>query len=239
MGRSRDCLPGRLSNAFFAVSAQVALVALVALAALFPAGGRSAEPPDHGQALEALSRPDAPARLRGVARLGEIGAMEDIPVLIERLRDSDGLVRMHAQDAMWQIWSRSGDAEVDALFRQGVGQMHAGELQEALSTFDRIVLRKPDFAEGWNKRATIRFLLGDYENSLMDCDEVFSRNPNHFGALAGAGQIHLMLGRPEFALDFFRRALEVNPNLDGPARMKELLEQYLHEEEVERRRHAT
>ena len=84
--------------------------------------------------------------------------------------------------------------------------MHAGELQEALSTFDRIVRRKPDFAEGWNKRATIRFLLGEYENSQMDCDEVFSRNPNHFGALAGAGQIHLMLGRPELALDFFRRA---------------------------------
>jgi tetratricopeptide (TPR) repeat protein len=125
------------------------------------------------------------------------------------------------------------------LYLRGSGELKDGNFRDALATFDQIILRKPDFAEGWNKRATIRFLLGDYENSLMDCDEVFKRNPNHFGALAGAGQIHIRLGHPEQALDFFRRALAVNPNLEGPAQMKEMIEQYLREEERDRRRHAT
>ena len=81
--------------------------------------------------------------------------------------------------------------------------MRASELDEALATFSDIVARKPAFAEGWNKRATIYFLIGENEKSLRDCDEVLRRNPNHFGALSGAGQIHLSLGNPERALEFF------------------------------------
>jgi tetratricopeptide (TPR) repeat protein len=148
-------------------------------------------------------------------------------------------VRLLAAEAAWRIWGRSGDFEIDELFLRGSGELQDGNFRDALATFDQIVQRKPDFAEGWNKRATIRFLLGDYENSLMDCDEVFKRNPKHFGALAGAGQIHVLLGHPEQALDFFRRALAVNPNLEGPAQMKELIERHLRDEERDRRRHST
>ncbi len=227
MGRSWSCLP------------RVLWIALVALAALGPAAAQPAPPQDRRQAVEALALPDASARLRGVLHLAEIGGMEDIPALLGRLRDDEALVRLHAQDAIWQIWSRSGDAEIDGLFRRGVGQMRAGELAEALATFDRIIQHRPDFAEGWNKRATVRFLLGDYRRSLSDCDEVLKRNPDHFGALSGAGQIHLRLGNVEVALDFFRRALAVNPNLEGPAQLKEILEEFLREEDAERRRHTT
>ena len=87
--------------------------------------------------------------------------------------------------------------------------------------------RKPAFAEGWNKRATIYFLLGRYDESLMDCDQVLKRNPKHFGALSGAGQIHLQLGNAERALDYFRRALAVNPNLQGAAEIVPVLEEIL------------
>jgi tetratricopeptide (TPR) repeat protein len=110
---------------------------------------------------------------------------------------------------------------------QGVEQMQADALDSALSTFSAIVRLKPDFAEGWNKRATIYFMLGQNEQSLKDCDEVLKRNPKHFGALAGAGQIHLQLGHPEQALEFFRRAVAINPNLQGPAEMIPMLEHYL------------
>lgn len=227
MGRSPDCLP------------RVLRFALVALAALASAAVLPAGPTERQEAIAALAQPGAPVRLRGVLQLAEVGTMDDVPLLLDRLRDDEPLVRLHAQDAIWQIWSRSGDAEVDALFRQGVGQMHAGAYKEALSTFDQIIRRMPDFAEGWNKRATIRFLLGDYQRSLADCDEVFKRNPHHFGALSGAGQIHLRLGNAEQALDYFNRALAVNPNLEGPAQLKEILEEFLREEEAETRRHAT
>jgi tetratricopeptide (TPR) repeat protein len=109
--------------------------------------------------------------------------------------------------------------------------MQALAYADALATFSEIVRRKPDFAEGWNKRATLYFLLGQNEQSLRDCDEVLRRNPNHFGALSGAGQIHLQMGDLRAALGFFRRAVEVNPNLGGPARMIPILEQHLRHED--------
>ena len=212
---------------------------LLIVAAALATVALTAEPLSRGQALEALAQPDSATRLAGVRRLAEIGTMGDVDVLLERLRDDHGQVRLLAADAAWRIWGRSGDPEIDELFLRGSGEIQDGNFRDALATFDQIVQRKPDFAEGWNKRATVRFLLGDYENSLMDCDEVFKRNPKHFGALAGAGQIHVLLGHPEQALDFFRRALAVNPNLEGPAQMKELIEQYLRDEERDRRRHST
>ena len=72
------------------------------------------------------------------------------------------------------------------------------------------------------------------EASLHDCDEVFKRNPQHFGALAGAGQIYLRLGDARRALEFFRRAVDVNPNLEGPAQMIPLLEEQLQTDERHR-----
>jgi tetratricopeptide (TPR) repeat protein len=179
------------------------------------------------QALAALVQPEPAERLAGVERLAEIGSMADADRVLDLLGDSDPRVRLAAETSIWQIWNRSGDPEIDKLFAKGVQQMQAAALDDALTTFNEIVLRKPDFAEGWNKRATIYFLRGQYEKSLADCDEVFKRNPQHFGALSGAGQIHLQLGNPRRALEFFRRAVEVNPNLDGAAQMIPLLEQHL------------
>ena len=179
------------------------------------------------QALDAMVQPDPAARLAGVERLAEIGLMVDATAVLDRLADADPRVRSAAESSIWQIWSRSGDPQIDKLFAQGVQQMQGSALDDALTTFNEIVRRKPEFAEGWNKRATIYFLLGQNEKSLADCDEVFKRNPRHFGALSGAGQIHLRLGNPRRALEFFRRAVEVNPNLDGTAQMIQLLEQHL------------
>ena len=71
------------------------------------------------------------------------------------------------------------------------------------------------FAEGWNKRATVYYLAGEYQKSIADCAEVLKRNPRHFGALAGLGQIYMQLERYDEALVWLRKALEVNPNLLG------------------------
>jgi tetratricopeptide (TPR) repeat protein len=87
----------------------------------------------------------------------------------------------------------------------------------------------PEFAEGWNKRATVYFLVGDFERSLRDCDEVIKRNPHHFGALAGYGQIYMQLDDYERAIEYFKRALAVNPNLDGVELQVRVLEHALAE----------
>ena len=83
----------------------------------------------------------------------------------------------------------------------------------AVATFSQVIQRKPEFAEGWNKRATLYFMLGEYTKSLADCDEVVRRNPYHWGALSGYGMIYLQLDQPARALEYFQKALAVNPNL--------------------------
>jgi tetratricopeptide (TPR) repeat protein len=199
-------------------------------AALFVATAAYAAPLTRRQALEALEQPEAGARLAAVERLGEIGEMPDVDGLIKRLADGDYHVRVAADDAIWKIWSRSGDSDVDKMFARGILQMHESNFEDALVTFTKIIARKPDFAEGWNKRATIYYILGQNEKSLKDCDEVLKRNPNHYGALSGAGQIELRLGHPELALDYLRRAVDVNPNLDGAVELIPLIEKFLREQ---------
>jgi tetratricopeptide (TPR) repeat protein len=167
------------------------------------------------QARQSLTAMDVQLRRQAATRLGEIGAMADTAALRQALRDADADTRENAEQAMWRIWERSGDEQVDRLYQAGVEQMKRGDLREAIATFTRIIELKPDFAEGWNKRATLYFLTGEYRKSLADCAEVIKRNPNHFGALAGYGQIYLRLEDYRHALDYFRRAFEVNPNMDG------------------------
>ena len=189
-------------------------VALACLIPSMPVAAGTAAPP-RSQALAALKNPDPEERRRGVLGLAEVGRMDDAPALIRALRDPDERVRGTAEEALWAVWSRSGDARVDQLLRRGISEMNGEHFGEAIATFTRIIELKPDFAEGWNKRATVYYLAGDYRHSLADCDEVIKRNPQHFGALSGYGQIYLQLDQPERALEYFRRALEVNPNLDG------------------------
>jgi len=198
-------------------------IALACLIAALPAAADSPAP-SRAQALAALKNSDPQERRRGALGVGTVGRMDDAPALIAALRDPDDLVRAVAEEALWAVWSRSGDPRVDDLFKRGVTEMSSEHLTEAIATFTRVIELKPDFAEGWNKRATVLYLAGDYRRSLVDCDEVIKRNPQHFGALSGYGQIYLRLKQPEKALAYFRRALAVNPNLDGVQGIIERLE---------------
>jgi tetratricopeptide (TPR) repeat protein len=171
-------------------------------------------PPTREQALRDLAnQQDVDARRRGAQGLAETGTMTDLPVLVQALRDADPVVRGLAEQSLWEVWSRSGDAEVDRLLAVGIEQMTARHGDAAVDTFTEVIRRKPEFAEGWNKRATVYYLMGDYARSLADCDEVMKRNPYHYGALSGYGMIHLQLGHADQALGYFERALAINPNL--------------------------
>ena len=200
-------------------------IALIATAASLPLS--AAEPPaTRQQALKAMKHPDPAVRRAAVARLGEVGAMADADRLVARLGDDDAPVRQLAEAALWQIWSRSGDRAIDALFLLGVQQMEARQLVEAVATFSEVIRRKPAFAEGWNRRATAYYLLGRFELSMHDCDEVLKRNRNHFGALSGYGQMYLTLDDIDRAQPYLERALKLNPNMAGVAATLQLIEQY-------------
>jgi tetratricopeptide (TPR) repeat protein len=202
------------------------IVMAIALACPVPAMPAAADSPaaTRAQALAALKKSDPRERRLGVLALESVGRMEDAAALVAALRDPDDTVRAIAEEALWAVWSRSGEPRVDDLFKRGVSEMSGEHFSEAITTFTRVIELRPDFAEGWNKRATAYYLAGEYRRSLADCDEVLKRNPNHFGALSGYGQIYLRLDEPDKALDYFRRALEVNPNLDGVQTMIKRLE---------------
>ncbi|HSE92223.1 MAG TPA: tetratricopeptide repeat protein [Methylomirabilota bacterium] len=155
--------------------------------------------------------------------------MAEVPALVEALHDRDVLVRALAERALWEVWSRSGDGEADRLLAIGIEQMSARRGEAAVETFSRVIELRPDFAEGWNKCATVYYLLGEYEKSLADCDEVVKRNPYHFGALSGYGMIWLKLDEPEKALAWFERALDVNPNLESVEEAVQTLRRLLRE----------
>jgi len=199
------------------------------LALLMPAAADAQDKPhpSREQALRDLGSTDVEARRLAAAWMGELGAPADLPALFKALRDQDDLVRALTESSIWQVWSRSGDAKVDGLFAAGVEQMNHGQAQAAIDTFTEIIRLKPEFAEGWNKRATVYFFIGEYDRSLRDCDEVIKRNPTHWGALSGYGQIYLQLDKPEQALRYFQRALAVNPNLQQIGQMIEQLKQAL------------
>jgi tetratricopeptide (TPR) repeat protein len=178
-------------------------------------------------ALQALKDPDAGRREQGIVGLARNGRMADAPALVAALRDPDESVRATAEQALWIVWSRSGNPQVDKLFAQGLEEMNSGRLDAGIATFTRVIETAPEFAEGWNKRATLYFITGEYKKSLADCDEVIKRNPAHFGALAGYGQIYLRLDDPEKALEYFRRALVVNPNMESVEAAVQVLERAL------------
>lgn len=186
-----------------------------------------APPQSRAQALAALESPDTATRAEAVVWVANHGGMADAPLLHARLRDESSFVRDFAERGLWLLWGRSGDAEIDALMARGTEAMQAGRHGEAIGLFSEVVKRKPDFAEGWNRRATVYFLAGEFQKSIADCDEVLKRNPRHFGALSGYGEIYLQLDEPRKALQWFRRALEVNPNLLGVEFRVRMLEERL------------
>jgi tetratricopeptide (TPR) repeat protein len=180
-------------------------------------------------------RGGTPAERRAAAeRLGEIGGPGATADLARALRDADPEVRGRAQAALWAIWHRSGDPAIDALLQHGIMLMEQGRHPEAVAAFGEVIARAPAFAEGWNKRATVYYLMGEYDRSLADCEEVVRRNPIHYGALSGFGLNYLEKGQLERAVEYFEKALAVNPNL---AQVEATVRQ-LREILVQRRRQA-
>ena len=146
------------------------------------------------------------------------GQSGNIAAALDRLFDS--LREAHSPEVargieqlIWSIWLDAGSEEADRLIDLATSAMSAGDYPRARSHLDAIIAAEPDFAEAWNKRATVHFLEGDYGRSLEDIRQVLALEPRHFGALSGLGQIFELTGRKKEALEAFRRTLAVHPQL--------------------------
>ena len=150
--------------------------------------------------------------------------------LFSRLASTDDADEGEAiVEEIWRVWLQSGRPEIDDLMQKALTLLQAGDPHQAVSLLDAIVERAPEWAEGWNKRATVLYVLDEYDRSLADIDKVLALEPRHFGALAGRGLIHIAREDYRAALEDYRRARAVNPFLQGAAEMIPALERQIGE----------
>jgi tetratricopeptide (TPR) repeat protein len=114
---------------------------------------------------------------------------------------------------IWQIWGSNDSATAELLIRQGTAAMNAHEFDAAEKTLIQLIESYPNYAEGWNKRATLYFIMGRYDASLTDIQHVLDLEPRHFGALAGKAAILRAQGHTREALGVLKEALAVNPHM--------------------------
>ncbi len=140
-----------------------------------------------------------------------------LDALFARLARIDNPDWLSVQNEIWAQWSRSGSPAIDLLLMRAESAMEHRRLELALRFLDDLVRLAPDFAEGWNKRATVYFLLEEYGRSVADIERTLALERRHFGALSGLGMILERLGDKKGAMRAYRRGLEVHPNLPGAA----------------------
>src|SRR3954466_5244460 len=131
----------------------------------------------------------------------------------------------HVEARIWAIWLQTPSDTAALLMTRAKAAMDAKQVDVALKLLDAVIKLRPEYVEAWNRRATLYYLQNDYTRSMADIEQVLSREPRHFGALAGLGMIMQDLGDDRRALEAFRKALAVNPHLERvPELVKALTE---------------
>jgi tetratricopeptide (TPR) repeat protein len=135
-----------------------------------------------------------------------------LPALFDRLKNAPSSDAASAiEQQIWAIWVVAGDPEIDRLMSEGEREMTETHFPQALQAFNQIIAKRPDFAEGWNRRATLYYLMGEYQKSLDDIARTLALEPRHFGALSGLGLVNIKLERMEDAAKAYQRFLAVDP----------------------------
>jgi len=148
-----------------------------------------------------------------------------LAALFESLKaETDADAAGEIENEILDVWLASGSDTVDLLMDWTLQAMESKQYPRALDFLDRIILMEPTYVEGWNKRATIHFLMDDYGKSIADIGKVLELEPRHFGALSGLGIMFRSLGDEERAKAAFRAALDVDPHLDNVREELESLE---------------
>lgn len=152
-------------------------------------------------------------------------ARGDIDALFEALaRAEDPEQAAVIEAAIWRVWAHSGSDTVDLLMQRGLEALEARNFAVALDLLSSVVELAPDYPEGWNKRATLFFMIDDYQAAMADATQALALEPRHWPALMGLAIMFEDLGEPERALGAYRAALEINPQLEAARAAVERLE---------------
>ena len=139
-----------------------------------------------------------------------------LDALFERLAGAEADADLtRSENEIWRIWLESHDEAVDKRMAGGIHALGRRELARALACFDAAVEAAPGFAEAWNKRATVYWLMGAFDASLSDIDRTLALEPRHFGALSGLAMIHEARGHTFEALEALEKLTRVHPQMPG------------------------
>ena len=161
--------------------------------------------------------------------LGFLADIESIAVLGGRLNDVDRGVRVLAENGIRELWCRDGDDAHRQQLRNVMRLNASDQCEEAVVEAALLIEAAPFFAEAWNQRAIALYQIGEYANSVNDCEQTLELNPFHFGAAVGMAHGYLELNDAFAALECFRRSLEINADLDGVRTQVHFLERSLEE----------
>jgi tetratricopeptide (TPR) repeat protein len=128
---------------------------------------------------------------------------------LKRERNEKAAERIAGQ--IWEEWFKSGSASIDLMMMWAQNAMEAQKYDVALDFLDEVITLQPTYAEGWNRRATLHFMMSNYSKSMSDIDHTLSLEPRHFGALSGMAQILKSAGKKELALKAYQQVLEIYP----------------------------
>lgn len=169
----------------------------------------------------AQGKVDAPAapdwvKPRGDAQRPERGERTyNLDTLFDALKIAPDEASAKAiEDRIWALWMVSGSDTCNILMGRAKLAADGQDYGLAIRLLDAVIDLKPDYVEGWNRRATVYYLQKDYGHSLADIRQVLAREPRHFGALSGLGAIMQEIGDDKHALEAYRRALAIDPHLE-------------------------
>lgn len=162
----------------------------------------------------------------GVVFASSAGATDnsELDALFEGLKGGDPAASAQIEERIYALWSQSGSASMDLLLERGREALEAGDFKTAVAHFSALIDHAPDFAEGYNGRATAYFMAGQFGPAIEDIGKTLAINPRHFGAMSGLALILQELGRPEDALEVWRQVEELNPHREGLADAIQMLE---------------
>lgn len=153
--------------------------------------------------------------------------------LFEQLRATeDAQLGAVLTGEIWDIWRQTDNEAAARLMEQGTRAMALEQYDDALAVLDEVVKTAPKYAEGWNTRATLLYLMGDYSASALDVRRALALEPRHFGAWSGLGLIYMHVGDERAALEAFAKALDWNPHLRASRHNLEIIKKHLQEQMI-------
>ena len=153
--------------------------------------------------------------------------------LFNDLKIDNASLSFEAEQKIWKLWStHPSDQKLTEMLSKGSDLVNNQKLNEAIIIFSKVIDLDPDWAEAWNKRATVLYLIGEYQESQNDIDKVLQLEERHFGALAGQGLVNIQLKNYDKAIMSYEKAKKIYPTMKSPDIMIKQLEELIKNQSI-------